>query len=657
MSILSTIQRRLSRASFVDVLPVSAFVLSFILASIFTVFYQVEWRRDYNRQANVHANHVIELVTPALLRGDYEEVQLELDILAPRGGTITTRSGETIISANTTELQEFGRRYKIRDEKVPVADMVLVPIAPFRPPLPYGLAFALILGCATIATLMIRILTKVAAKHLQIVQRYVDSYDEERLQLVDIPPVSFKEFRGLNAVALMTTRRLKNEIKRYRNLARRDERTGLPNRYDFDQHLQAALDLATEETPYAVLMLRIDNWPSQRNRFNYGDAETAIRIIGEKVKAAVSDPDVMANGLHMEAFARTGEQTFTILVSGLTSRDDLSVLVRALRADLSKVLEIGDVSLTPEIAGSIALIPHDGDTVQRVFHALQITLQSLTTDGKSGYMFYSPKLDRQNDARRKLEIELREALEANAFIPVYQPKINLRTGRIHGVEALARWKLASGRLASPNVFIGLAEDLGLIDEIGEQIMRKATKDAADWMNQGQSVNLAVNVSPIQFNDERLTQMILSAIADSGLPPRLLELEITESVAVTQPEKVRSILAPLRKLGVKLAVDDFGTGHSNLAILTQFQFDTFKIDRQFVGGTPHDPQANAIVEMMLGMAKTLKMEIVGEGVETAQQAQYLAKRGCHIGQGYYFSKPVPVEELASMLGLGKVRKAG
>ena len=632
-------------------------MLGFILAAIFTVFYQVEWRRDYNRQVNIHAQYVMELVTPALLSEDYEEVQVDLDILAPRGASVTMLDGPVISTANILELEEHGRRYLIKDQKLPVAEMVLVPTIPFQPPMPYSLAFALIIGCASIATLMIRILAKVAAKHLRIVQQYVDSYDLEKLQLVDIPEISFKEFRGLNAVALMTTRRLKSEIQRYRSLARRDERTGLPNRYDFDQHLQSALEQATEDAPYAVLMLRIDNWPSQRNRFNYGDAETAIRIIGDNVKAAIANQDVAANGLHMEAFARTGEQTFAVLVSGLTSRDDLSVLVRSLRTDLSKTLEIGEVSLTPEMAGSIVLIPHDGDTVQRVFHALQITLQSLTTEGKTGYMFYSPKLDRQNDARRKLEVELREALEADAFIPVYQPKIDLRTGRIHGVEALARWKLGSGRLASPNVFIGLAEDLGLIDEIGEQILRKATKDAADWMNQGQAVNLAVNVSPIQFNDENLTQTILSAIADSGLPPRLLELEITESVAVTQPEKVRAILAPLRKLGVKLAVDDFGTGHSNLAILTQFQFDTFKIDRQFVSGTPHDPQANAIVEMMLGMAKTLNMEIVGEGVETAQQAQYLAKRGCHIGQGYYFSKPVPVEELAAMLGLGRPRKTG
>lgn len=239
---------------------------------------------------------------------------------------------------------------------------------------------------------------------------------------------------------------------------------------------------------------------------------------------------------------------------------------------------------------------------------------------------------------------------------MFQPKVDLKSGKIYGVEALARWRTESGRLASPYVFITLAEELGLINDIGEQILRKSTKAAAAWVKAGHKINLAVNVSPIQFSDANLSQMILRAVAESGLPPRHLELEITESVAVQKPEAVRAILAPLRRLGVRLAVDDFGTGHSNLAILTQFKFDTFKIDRSFIDGTPHDTQATAIVDMMLGMARSLGMDIVGEGIETAQQAEYLARRGCHIGQGFFFSKPVSAPDIATLLERQMERKA-
>lgn len=656
MSLFAPIKRRLSRASFVDVLPVSAFWLGGILAIVFTIFYQVQWQAEYNRKVESHAQYAIALATRGLINDDLAQVKADMEVIAPEGALLTTQKGDLLTLVEGPRLFKDGRTYPIVDQGRKLGDLIVVPTLEYKPPMPYFLLVVLIVAVSLIAAWMIRALCKIAARHLSMVQAYVDSYDIENLDDLEVPEISFKEFRGLNAVALRTTRRLKREIRRYRNLARRDERTGLPNRYDFDQHLQSALELTSEESPYAVLMIRVQNWPSQRNRFSHGDAEMALRIFGERVQEATKTSDVTENGVYLEAFARVGERSFTVLLSGLTSRDDLSQLVRAYRLEFKRAIEVGRVSFTPEIATAIAMVPQDGDTVQRVFHALQITMQNLSETEETGYKFYSPKLDRQNEARRKLESELREAIAAEAFVPVYQPKIDLKTGRIYGVEALARWQLSGGRLASPFAFIPLAEELGLINEIGQQIMTKATKDAAVWVKAGHRVNLAVNVSPIQFDDPHLSQMILNAIAKSGLPPRFLELEITESVAVQQPEKVRAILAPLRKLGVRLAVDDFGTGHSNLAILTQFRFDTFKIDRQFIEGTPHDTQATAIVDMMLGMARSLGMDIVGEGIETAQQAEYLARQGCHIGQGYFFSKPVSAGDITALLTRQVQRKA-
>lgn len=656
MSRFTTLKRRFSRASFVDVLPISAFVLASFLAIVFTVFYQLSWANEYNRQVDSYAQTTVELTRQSLLNDDIEGLRSNLSTIVPDGAVLTTADGRIITLVEGKRMLDYSRSYKITDNGKHLGELALVPPLPYRPPLPHLLTFLLIVFCAVVATWMIRSLSKMAARNLNYVKSYVDKYDIGDLNDLELPNVSFKEFRGLNAVALQTTRRLNREIKRYRNLARRDERTGLPNRYDFEQHLQDAVDKASAETPYAVLMIKLQNWSSQRNRFSHGDAEMALKLFGNRIVEASNQPDVTEHGLHLEAFARVGEQTFTILMSGMRNRDDLSSLVRPFRRELGKAIEIGNVSFEPEIASSIVMIPQDGETVQRVFHALHITLQNLSETSRIGYKFYSPKLDRQNDARRKLEHELREAVANNAFVPVFQPKVDLKTGRIYGVEALARWQTESGRLASPYVFIDLAEELGLIDSIGEQILKKSTKAAAVWVKSGHDINLAVNVSPIQFNDPYLSQKILKSIAESGLPPRHLELEITESVAVQKPEAVRAILAPLRRLGVRLAVDDFGTGHSNLAILTQFKFDTFKIDRSFIDGTPHDAQATAIVDMMLGMARSLEMDIVGEGIETLQQAQYLAQRGCHIGQGYFFSKPVSADDISTLLAQETQRKA-
>ncbi|MEM7493971.1 MAG: GGDEF domain-containing phosphodiesterase [Pseudomonadota bacterium] len=656
MSIIAPFKRRFSRASFVDVLPISAFILGGFLAIVFTAVYHIQWLTDYNHKASIHAEKVVEIAKQGLISGDTEALQKNLAIMAPKGLILTTSDGEILTLIEGERLLADGRRYDIQNGSEWLGEVTLVPTSEYQPPLPHMLTLFLIVLVAVIAAWMIRSLSTMAARNLNLVKSYVDGYDIGDLAELEVPNVSFKEFRGLNAVALRTTRRLNREIRRYRNLARRDERTGLPNRYDFEQHLQRAVDHASMEAPYAVLMIKLQNWSAQRNRFSHGDAEIALKIFGDRISKASNKADVTEQGLHLEAFARVGEQSFTVLMSGMTNRDDLSTLVRPFRKELGRPIEIGNVSFKPEISASIVMIPQDGETVQRVFHSLHVTLQSVSETDGTGYKFYTPKLDRQNDARRKLETELREAVESDAFIPVYQPKVDLKTGRIYGVEALARWQTESGRLASPHAFITLAEELGLINDIGEQILKKSTKDAAAWVKAGHKINLAVNVSPIQFGDPHLSQMILQGIAESGLPPRHLELEITESVAVQRPEAVRAILSPLRRLGVRLAVDDFGTGHSNLAILTQFKFDTFKIDRSFIQDTPHDAQATAIVDMMLGMARSLGMDIVGEGIETAQQAEHLALRGCHIGQGYFFSKPVTVDQISAILSRQAVRKA-
>lgn len=232
---------------------------------------------------------------------------------------------------------------------------------------------------------------------------------------------------------------------------------------------------------------------------------------------------------------------------------------------------------------------------------------------------------------------------------VFQPKVSLQTGAMVGAEALARWRRADGTVVSPGVFIPIAEELGLIPQLGEQVLRHACRAAVRWnSSRAEPVQVAVNVSALQFDDPDFIPSVYRALDDFGVDPRLLELEITESAAVADADRVARIMWPLRNRGVRLAIDDFGTGHSNFTSLTRLPFDVFKIDQQFVRALSTDSQAPAIVEMILAMAEALGQETVAEGVETREQTEFLTSRACTIGQGYYFSPPLPADEFDTFL---------
>ena len=261
-------------------------------------------------------------------------------------------------------------------------------------------------------------------------------------------------------------------------------------------------------------------------------------------------------------------------------------------------------------------------------------------EATSGFRFFTPRLTRVARGKYKLEDELREAVANREFKAVFQPKVDFKTGKVVGAEALARWRRHNGKIISPAAFIPLAEETGLISQIGEQILEAACQSARVWMKEGLNVSVAVNVSPRQFERGNLTDTVMDVLKRTGLHPNRLELEITESMAVESPAKVAEVMGPLRMMGMKLAIDDFGTGHSNLSMLTQLPFDVFKIDRQFVSALEGDKQAPAIVEMILAMAETLGLQTVAEGVETERQADFLRRRGCTMGQGFLYSPGLP-----------------
>jgi EAL domain-containing protein (putative c-di-GMP-specific phosphodiesterase class I) len=292
------------------------------------------------------------------------------------------------------------------------------------------------------------------------------------------------------------------------------------------------------------------------------------------------------------------------------------------------------------ISGGIVMAPEDAESFPKLMQNAKLAVRLVRSEAQSGFRFFTPRLTRIVQGRYRFEAELRDAVGNKEFKAVFQPKIDFQTGRITGAEALARWRRPNGKLISPATFIPVAEQAGLIDAIGMQILEAACEAARTWQLEGFDLTVAVNVSPSQFQRHDLTDSIMAVLRRTGLHPNRLELEITESMAVSDPARVAEFISPLRAMGTKLAIDDFGTGHSNLATLTQLPFDVFKIDRQFVSALETDKQAPAIVEMILAMAETLGLKTVAEGVETTKQAEFLRRRGCTMAQGFLYSPGLP-----------------
>jgi EAL domain-containing protein (putative c-di-GMP-specific phosphodiesterase class I) len=272
-----------------------------------------------------------------------------------------------------------------------------------------------------------------------------------------------------------------------------------------------------------------------------------------------------------------------------------------------------------------------------------LALSHARNGGRGRSVFFTRKMNQAALEKLVLENEIREGIGSGQFVSFFQPKIDLGTGRIHGCEALVRWNHPVHGLVSPDRFIEAAEETGLISAMGEAILRDATRNAADWLKRGIAIRVAVNVSAPQFNDDSFTERVLAALADSGLPPSLFELEITESIAMSDPDRVMRLLEPLRARGIRIAIDDFGTGHSNLASLSRLPFDVFKIDQSFVHALGKDQHAPALIETIIAMAGSLNYETVAEGVETQEQAAFLKRRGATLGQGYLFGKPMPANK--------------
>ena len=316
---------------------------------------------------------------------------------------------------------------------------------------------------------------------------------------------------------------------------------------------------------------------------------------------------------------------------------------------LSVPFVIDNHEITVTCSVGAALFPDDGDNPEDLLRHADAAMYLSKAEGRNCYHFYSLELHEHLQSRRRLQIDLRQALEELQFKLVYQPKVNIAQRKVVGAEALLRWQRPCGQIVPPLEFIPLAEETGLILPLGAWVLETACLQCEAWYQEtGIRLPVAVNISAKQFADQHFVPMVQACLARTQLPPAYLELEVTESLLMSNAERTRQTVANLKQLGVRVAIDDFGTGYSSLSYLKNFEVHTLKIDRSFLQGVTQDKQASALVTAVVEMGKALGLEVIAEGIETPEEAEVLLRLGCDTMQGYLFSRPVPPEELVKWL---------
>lgn len=435
-------------------------------------------------------------------------------------------------------------------------------------------------------------------------------------------------------------------MRRALTMAYTDPVTRLPNRLRFVSKLDAA---ATSNQKLALVICDLDRFRQVNVTYGPRVADLALTTVAERLRASASQSPITSFFI-----GRIGADQFGILLLDAEQGVVTEFLMAAEKA-IVETMALDNQQVRVSASFGVSRTPEDAQTGTDLLKLAEVALKEAKS-GATRHAFFSQNLLARAHSKSRMEDEIRQGLERGEFVAVFQPKVKLETGELVGAEALARWRRPDGAIVSPGQFIPIAEEMGVIHTLGKSVMRDACFAAAGWNQKGIISSVAVNVSPHQFDDPDFVTSVYQALDDSGLPPDLLELEITESAAVADADRVARIMWPLRNRGVRLAIDDFGTGHSNFAAITRLPFDVFKIDQQFVRALSTDPHAPAIVEMILAMAEALGQETVAEGVETKEQADFLLRRACTIGQGYYYSPPLPADEFDAFVRSYRPRPA-
>src|SRR6202167_1744763 len=426
--------------------------------------------------------------------------------------------------------------------------------------------------------------------------------------------------------------------------AQHDFLTGLPNRMLLNDRVGQAITLASRHTKkLAVLFLDLDGFKHINDSLGH--------VIGDKLLKSISQSLFDCVRL-TDTVSRQGGDEFVVLLSEMEQSEDAAITARRMLHVVAEAHSIDKHDLHVTTSIGVSVFPDDGLDAETLIKNADTAMYQAKDNGHQSFQFFKPAMNVRAVERQSIEESLRRALERQEFALQYQPIINVGTGEITGAEALIRWTHPTRGPVSPAQFIPIAEDCGLILPIGNWVLREACKQARAWVDAGlPPVSMAVNISAMEFRDEHFLEGVFAVLKDTGLDPRSLELELTESVLMKRAESTESILKTLRARGVQVAVDDFGTGYSSLSYLRKFPIDALKIDQSFVRQITTAPDETTIVTAVISMGRSLKLRVVAEGVETQEELAFLQAHQCDEAQGYFFSRPLPPERFARLLATG------
>jgi diguanylate cyclase (GGDEF)-like protein len=434
-----------------------------------------------------------------------------------------------------------------------------------------------------------------------------------------------------------TTQRLVESERRLHRMAYFDSLTELPNRQFFKEHLQHMIALAQrQKLKLGVLFLDLDGFKRINDTLGHHLGDLVLQATGERLRNSIRASDALTRtgtGQDDLSIARLGGDEFTVLLSAIERNEDAATVAERIRLNLAQPLIFGDHELYTTTSIGIAIYPDDGETAEDLLKNADLAMYYAKRAGGNMYRYFTIKMSETALRRLNLENHLRKAIELDELELHYQPQLDVATGKFCGLEALIRWNCRElGRL-SPAEFIPLAEETSLIVGIGEWVLREACRQAKTWRDQGVPLSrMAVNVSAIQFLHKGFSALVTTILAEIGLEPDVLELELTESVLINDEDIVLNVLRSLKKIGVQLAIDDFGTGYSSLSRLKNYPIDRLKIDQGFVQNIEQDSDNAAIVVAVIAMAEGMDMKVIAEGVETDGQLAFLTNKHCNEVQG-------------------------
>lgn len=425
------------------------------------------------------------------------------------------------------------------------------------------------------------------------------------------------------------------------HMAHHDALTGLPNRtLFFDRLRQGLYKRERSGKMLAVVYLDLDRFKIINDTLGHHTGDQLLREVATRLRRVIRKADTIS---------RLGGDEFTIIVDEIATSADALLVADKILDIFSAAFRLEGHEMFVTASMGVTLYPNDGDTAEKLLKNADTAMYHAKEEGRNSYRFFSEEMNLRVSERLSMETGLRHALARDEFLLHYQPRVNTATGRIVGVEALIRWRHPEKGLILPDAFIPLAEETGLIVPIGEWVLRSACAQASAWRQAGfAQLTISVNISCRQFIQDNLTASIRCILRESALEPSCLELEITESLIMINPEKAVRLLNELKEMGISIAIDDFGTGYSSLSLLKRLPADILKVDKSFIAGIPGNTSDQTLVTTIINMGHNLGLGLVAEGVENEAQLHFLEERGCREVQGYFFSKPLPAESLQRLL---------